>query len=467
MSFNTYKNLKNEINKHNNFVLSSSSGNIPATTETTYINERFELYCYLQKESSLVKQIQYNGKIESVIYSGSKSQNNGIRYKGIAEVITDYDQEKEIRDKFIDKYNYMKPFIKSEDSILIKLRPLEIQRIQSTKIDEAEALKFKENQQSIFSQILSGISNWFRKWSSALRISFISTTFGSILLGGALAYITNSNSFDNWLNFLIFILSAITAHGATNLLNDYHKSKFGQDNYKNIATPLTGGSLMIQKGLLAPIKLLSGAIFLFIVSLSGLVYLNFCLPGNWILLLGGVAILLAYFYSSPPFKLINLGIGELIFSIIFGVLTTTGTYFVLTSSFTWLPVLASVPLSIFVFLIIYIHELQELDPKNQDENKNLASKFSTKIVALKLYNYLIFLPFLWVIAFALLGPFSYYTIITVVLAPLAFRAVSNANKNYDKIYGLIQTNGLTIGIHILFSILLSVGFLLKDIISLF
>lgn len=464
MSFNTYKNIKNEIKKYNNFILTTCVDSIPASTEAIYINDGFDLYCYLNSESRNVKQIEYNSKVEAVIYSGGHSRKQGLLFQGLAEPITDYDNEKKIKDKFISKFNSMRAFIKSEDSTLIKITPLEIKRIDNKKINGNQVLKFRENNQTGLKTIIKSAGKWIKKWFNATRMGFSSTTIGALILGAGLAYHYSGNfAFNSGNNILWACLGALFAHIASNLLNDYYDYKNGTDNLNSRPTSFTGGSRMIQNGILSPDKILSVA-WLFLLATIGIgLYLNSQLAGNWLLLIGAIGILLVYFYSAPPIKLVERGLGEIAVGLGFSTVIILGIFYVMTGRFAWTPVIASIPLGILMFLMIFINEFQDEQFDRKAGKRHLVTRFKDKSKAVQLYKYLMFLPYLWVLGFAIGGLLPYYTLIVLLLLPLSLKAVSNATGNYDRNYELLQTNGLTIGIHILFSILFTIGFLLDSL----
>jgi len=465
MSFNTYRNIKNEVEKYNNFIIVTCVDNIPASTEAVYLNEGFDIYCYLHSESRNIKQLEYNSNIEAVIYSGGNSRKQGLLIDGQAEIISNYEDEKDIRSKFMDKFQSMRAFIKSEDSTLVKITPLEIKRIENKKLGGNEILKFRENAPSAGKKILSSMGRWFRKWFQATRLGFTSTTVGALILGMGIAYhVKGAAAFGNFTNILLACLGAILAHVSSNLFNDYYDNKNGTDRINTTPTPFSGGSRVIQNGIISPEKILMVAWFLLVAAIAIGLYLNSLLPGNWLLLIGGIGILLVYFYSAPPLKLAERGLGEIAVGLGFGIVIELGLYYVIIGKLAWLPVIASVPLGILVFLVLFINEFQDSQFDRNSEKRHLVTRFKDKRNAVQLYKYLMFLPYLWVIGFVVAGLLPLYTLLVLLLLPLSFKAVSNAVSNYDRIYELMQTNGLTIGVHILFSILFTVGFLLESLI---
>ncbi len=466
MSFNTYKNIKNEINKYNNFILTTCVDSIPAATESVYINDGFDLYCYLHSDSRNVKQLEYNSRVEAVIYSGGNAHQQGLLVEGKAYIINDYDDEKQIRDKFLEKFRSMRAFIKSEDSTLVKIRPLEIKRIYNKKLADDQVLKFRENTKSALGNIFGAIGRWFKKWISAARLSFLSTTLGALLIGISAAIFANdAQVFNNWEYIIWACLGAFMAHASTNLFNDYYDHKNGNDSINSRPTSFSGGSRMIQSGILSAEKVLSAAWIFFLGALAIGLYLNFNIEDNWLLLIGGIGLLLVYFYSAPPLKLIDRGLGEIAVGLSFGPLIVLGIFYVMTEELAWLPLIVSVPPGLLVFLIIFINEFQDEQYDRESGKRNLVVRIEDKLKAIRVYNYLMIVPYLWIIGFVVGGFLPYYALIVLLLVPLSWKAVSNAVENYDRVYELLQTNGLTVAIHLLFSVLLSIGLLVKSLIN--
>ncbi|MCF7885160.1 MAG: prenyltransferase [Candidatus Marinimicrobia bacterium] len=465
MTFNTYRNIKSEIEKHNNFILTTCVDSMPSATELVYLNDGFDLYCYLHSDSKHINQIEYNSTIEAVIYAGGGNQ-KGLLFEGQAEIIKNYDNERKIRDRFMEKFKSMRAFIKSEDSQLVKLIPTRIERIDNKKTNGREVLKFKENQPSSVKNIFVNFGRWVKKWFNATRLGFSSITLGALLVGLGLSYhYGGEESFSNLGLIALACLGAIIAHMAANLFNDYYDYKSGTDELNTNPTPFSGGSRMIQHRIITPEKILAGALLFLLITIAIGLYLNTQLAENWLLLIGGVGIFLILAYSAPPLKLINHGLGEIAVGLGFGTIMITGIFYVVTEELSWLPIIVSIPLGILVFLILFINEFQDEQFDREAGKSHLVTRFKDKRIAAQVYKYLMFVPYLWIIGFAVAGFLPYYTLLVFLLLPLSLKAVNNAVGNYDRNYELLQTNGLTIGIHILFSILFTIGFLLESLIK--
>ena len=80
--------------------------------------------------------------------------------------------------------------------------------------------------------------------------------------------------------------------------------------------------------------------------------------------------------------------------------------------------------------------------------------------AVTVYVVLMALAYLTLIIGALLRIMPYYSLVAVFTLPLAFMAVRTLRKNYDKINELLPANKATIGLHLLFGILVTVGYVI-------
>ena len=146
-------------------------------------------------------------------------------------------------------------------------------------------------------------------WVAATRPAFLSVTAVGVLLG--LACAMYDQRFRSIPLAIVTLLFAIIAQAGANVVNDYHDAISGCDaaNEDRIS-PFTGGSRLIQNGLLS-----EGQTRLFGYALLGLV-----IPaGLWLigqsgytlLWIGLVGLFSAWAYSATPCKLQSRGLGEL------------------------------------------------------------------------------------------------------------------------------------------------------------
>src|SRR5512142_3350366 len=187
------------------------------------------------------------------------------------------------------------------------------------------------------------------KWFIATRSAVGTVTLYSGLIGGLFAWQylhTNGKPFS-FIAWLILTLGLFIAHGTNNLINDYTDYSRGidKDNYFRTqygVHPLAQGfwdrrTHLIWFGISGLLAVLAGVYALYYTHFDPIVVGLFAF---------GALILLFYTY---PLKYV--GIGELSIFIIWGPLMIGGVYFVLTGAWSWLVLLASIPVGLNVVTI--------------------------------------------------------------------------------------------------------------------
>lgn len=206
------------------------------------------------------------------------------------------------------------------------------------------------------------------KWFIATRSAVGTVTLYSGLIGGLLAWrylYANNRSFD-FLTWLILTLGLFIAHGTNNLLNDYTDFSRGidKDNYFRTqygVHPLAQG--FWDKPTALKWFLISG----FLATLSGvyaLLYTEFTPLVIWFFAIGAFILL---FYTYP---LKYVGIGELSIFIIWGPMMIGGVYYVLTSQWDWMVILASIPVGLNV---VTINLGKHTDKLREDRGKGVRT----------------------------------------------------------------------------------------------
>jgi len=279
-----------------------------------------------------------------------------------------------------------------------------------------------------------------------------------VILGTAIAW--SKFHVFNPLLFWLTLIGAVSAHAGANIINDYYDHLSGNDEVNRNYNVFSGGSRMIQTGQLSPVQMLIVSLIAFSVSIGIGLFLNWKSEGDVILWIGIVGILIGFFYSALPISLSYRGIGEVGIALAFGPLIVFGSWFVQTDSFSWLPILASVPVGIWVGLIIFINEFQDFDADYQTSKRTMVVHFHDKRKAIRFYQLSIVGSFIWIFGWILKSVFPIWTSFVFLLTPMIFWDIAISSKKYNTIQELLPVNAATIGIHFLGTILLSLGFIL-------
>ena len=215
---------------------------------------------------------------------------------------------------------------------------------------------------------------------------------------------------------------------------------------------------MIQKGLLTPREVLfEASIFLIIGTAIGF-YLAF-IRGLFVLVLGLFGLFSGIFYASPPLKLANRGVGEVFVGLNFGVLMTIGAYFVQTQTINVEPLVASIPVFLLIFAVVYINEFLDYNADKAIGKRTLVVRFGREKAA-QGYSILMGGVYLSILIGVLTKIMPATTLIAIATIPIAIKAAAHALKNHSTPLKLTLANSLTILCHLLTSLLLSIGYLI-------
>lgn len=297
----------------------------------------------------------------------------------------------------------------------------------------------------------------FKLWLKAIRVPFLTATIIPVLLGALLAW--HNTSIFMWQLFLLTLFGAIFIHAGTNLANDFFDHLAGCDEANPNPTPFSGGSRVIQEGLVSPKKILYASLIFFILGSSIGLYLNYVCGKNVILVLGIIGVFLGIFYTAKPFRIGYGSFGELAVGVGFGPLMVMGAYYVQAKEIPLEAFLVSIPIGILIALVLFINEFPDYTGDKAVGKKTLVVILG-KRKAVVLYHLLLASAYICTLLLIVFKYLPNTCLIVFLSLPLAFKAFRISRKNFDKIYELLPANASTIGLHSLIGVLLCVGVIL-------
>lgn len=298
----------------------------------------------------------------------------------------------------------------------------------------------------------------FKLYLEEMRVPFFSASILPVILGAMIAW-ARFHTF-NPLTFLLTLLGGVLLHAGTNVVNDYYDHVSGNDEANTqFVRPFTGGSRMIQKGLLSPREVLFEGLLCFgLGSLIG-VYLAFRV-GLVILVLGAIGVFSGFFYTAPPFRLVATGFGEILVGLNFGTLMTLGSFYVQTRFLAWEPVWASLPLALLIAAVLYINEFQDCEADKAVGKDHWVARVG-RARAVKGYAWLLGLTYALILAGVVLGKVTPWALFSLLTAPIAWKGLRVAMRFYDDYLKLAPANAATIMVHLLTGVLLCLGYLVQ------
>jgi len=273
-----------------------------------------------------------------------------------------------------------------------------------------------------------------------------------VVFGTALAVVVAKARFAP-LPFLWALLTMMVLHSAANMLSDVYDFRHGLDRE---ATPVSGA---IVRGWLTDRQVARSTAALFALgTVSGL--LLAWVAGKPLLVIGGIGLAVGGFYTV----LKAYALGDLAVFLDFGLLGAAGAWVVQTGSFSWLPVVWTVPMALLVSAILHANNWRDIASDGARRVTTVAGLFGDR-GSLVYYGFLVFGPF--VIDAALIavpraagGPFRPMplTFLLVALAlpsalrlwgralrraaprrPLDFVILDGATASHNLVFGLLST----------------------------
>jgi len=292
----------------------------------------------------------------------------------------------------------------------------------------------------------------------ATRVPFLTATIVPVLLG---AVVARSHGFSAWWLTVLSLLGGCLIHLALNVTNDVSDASSGADQANVNPTMFSGGSRMIQYGLVSLSAMKRAAVGLYAAGIAIGLYLAF--TRGWELLwIGAAGVFLSIFYSAPPFKLVHRGVGEICVALGFGPIMVLGTYFVVAQRLSFEAFYASLPVALLIMLVLYVNQIPDR-PSDEKAGKRTIVVRLGKEAIVKGYAVSVVASYLLIVFGALNGIMPAWTLLGLVTAPIAMQVYRALDPNYNNPYALMSAMGKNIMVHFGTGMLLVLGYVLAVI----
>jgi 1,4-dihydroxy-2-naphthoate octaprenyltransferase len=287
------------------------------------------------------------------------------------------------------------------------------------------------------------------------RLPFLSATIVPVVLGIVIA--ARQGSFD-LLTAVLTVIGAAFVQLGLNVANDVFDSVQGADEANVTPTKFSGGSRVIQYGLVSfrqmaglatTFYLLAGAIGLVLLALRG---------SPALLVIGVVGFIVSIGYTAPPLKFVYRGLGEIAVAVGFGPLMLLGGYVVQTrGALSWEPFVASLPVALLVALILYVNEIPDRRGDARVGKRTLPVRFS-KAAVIGGYRGAAIAAYVILVAGVVAGLLPIPALLALFTIPLALQVSRGLEPNYDNPYGLMAIMGVNVKVHLYAGLLLLAGY---------
>jgi len=166
-----------------------------------------------------------------------------------------------------------------------------------------------------------------------------------------------------------FVAASLVGLGlqvGVNLANDFHDGVRGVDTSQRLGPPR-----LTSSGMASPKAVLAAALMSILVA--GLAGLALALATTlWLLPLGAVAMLALWLYSGGPRPYADVGLGEIMVFLFFGVMATAGSAYVQVETVSSAAWWSSVPVGLLAVAILLANNLRDIPTDEAAGKRTLA-----------------------------------------------------------------------------------------------
>ncbi len=289
------------------------------------------------------------------------------------------------------------------------------------------------------------------------RLPFLTATLVPVLLGILIA--ARTGSFD-LVAALLTIIGASFVQLGLNVANDVFDTVQGADDANVTPTQFSGGSRVIQYGLVSLRQMATLAtVFYVLAGAIGLVLLA-TRGSTALLVIGVVGFIVSLGYTAPPLKFVYRGLGEIAVALGFGPLMLLGAYVVQTVGvLSWEPFVASIPVALLVALILYVNEIPDRRGDAHAGKRTLPVRFS-KGAVIGGFNAAAAAAYVALVLGVAGGILPIPALLMLLTIPAAIRVSQGLAPNYDNPYALMAVMGANVQLHLRAGLLLLAAYAL-------
>jgi 1,4-dihydroxy-2-naphthoate octaprenyltransferase len=220
-------------------------------------------------------------------------------------------------------------------------------------------------------------------WISGARIRTLPLAFAPVAIGSGAAALTDQ---FNAPVALLCLVVALALQIGVNYSNDYSDGIRGTDDFRVGPARLTGS------GAASPKKVLAVALSFFAISAIAGVVIVVLTGAWWMLAVGAVAIVAAWFYTGGRRPYGYAGLGEVMVFIFFGLVATLGTTYVQTGTFSQESLFGGVGIGLISCAVLVVNNIRDIATDTQAGKKTLAVRMGRTASAV-LFCILMLIPF--------------------------------------------------------------------------
>ncbi len=276
-----------------------------------------------------------------------------------------------------------------------------------------------------------------RDWIGGARLQTLPLAVAPVALGTAAAYLLPHGDAGpgwHWFRAILCLVVALSLQVGVNFANDYSDGVRGTDKHRVGPRRLTGS------GAAKPMAVLSVALVFFgFAAIAGLVIV-IRTQQWWLLAVGAVAIVAAYFYTGGKRPYGYFGFGELFVFIFFGIVATAGTTFVLAGTVNLESWLSAVAIGLIATAVLMVNNIRDIEQDRVAGKRTLAVLIGDRASRI-LFGVLLLAPF-GILSFFTLFFENAYLVYFVLLAAIPAVAITISAKTSAELIIALRLSAL-------------------------
>jgi len=142
---------------------------------------------------------------------------------------------------------------------------------------------------------------------------------------------------------------------------------------------------------------------------------------------------------------------------------TFGAFYVQAGSFSWHPIIASLPVAFLITAVLYINEFQDYKADKAVGKNHLVVRLG-KQKAVFGYMFIMFLTYISLVVGVVTDTLPPMSLIGLLTLPLAFKSIKVALNFYDDSVKLTAANATTIMNHLITGLLITLSYVVDKFI---
>ncbi|MBM7825904.1 1,4-dihydroxy-2-naphthoate octaprenyltransferase [Arcanobacterium pluranimalium] len=267
-------------------------------------------------------------------------------------------------------------------------------------------------------------------WLEGARIRTLPAAVAPVIAGAAIAFTEDSFS---WLRTLLAAAVALFLQVGVNFSNDYSDGVRGTDEFRSGPPRLTGGGKVKPK-----IVLIVAFAFFGAAGLMGLALV--ALSGQWWLLtVGALAILAAWFYTGGSHPYGYIGLGEIFVLVFFGYVATVGTVYTQSNTAPLVAWIVATGIGVIACALLMVNNIRDIPTDIKANKRTLAVRLGDTRARKTFVGMVAFAPLLTALTSFFTFPILAVTGLLLFVVPNLSRPVRTGKTGRDLIIVLRNT----------------------------